>query len=192
MARASLREKIVEAGLHTLHSQGFNGTGVQEITAAAGVPKGSFYNHFASKEALGVEALQRFWEGGAARRAILVDENVPPIERLRRHFRSLAEVVARYDYRKGCLIGNFSAELADQSQPVREGLAEIYANWSAMIETCVRAAQEAGEIRADLDAAKTAAFLVNAWEGVVLRTKVEKTSAPMDQFEDVVFAAIAT
>jgi AcrR family transcriptional regulator len=51
MARPSVKEQIVQAGLKILLDKGFNGVGVQEITETAGVPKGSFYNHFESKEA---------------------------------------------------------------------------------------------------------------------------------------------
>jgi len=59
MPRPNVREKIIDAGLKVLIEKGFNGCGVQDITAAAGVPKGSFYNHFESKEALGGEVVER-------------------------------------------------------------------------------------------------------------------------------------
>src|SRR5579859_3093885 len=62
MARHSLREEIVEAALEQFHAYGFNAAGVKDITDSAGVPKGSFYNHFDSKEALAVVALQRYAE----------------------------------------------------------------------------------------------------------------------------------
>ena len=57
MAKANVRERLLDAGLETLHRCGFNGCGVQEIAETAGVPKGSFYNHFESKEALGAAVL---------------------------------------------------------------------------------------------------------------------------------------
>ena len=60
MPRLNTREEIVQAGLKCLVEKGFNAVGVQEITDAAGVPKGSFYNHFESKEALGVEIVERY------------------------------------------------------------------------------------------------------------------------------------
>ena len=63
MARRNVREQIVEAGLKCLLEKGFNGVGVQEITSSAGVPKGSFYNHFESKEALGAEVIERYGAG---------------------------------------------------------------------------------------------------------------------------------
>src|SRR5262249_43060960 len=68
MPRPSLREQLLTAGLEVLHQKGFNATSVQDITDAAGAPKGSFYNHFESKEALALEALRLYLEKGRARR----------------------------------------------------------------------------------------------------------------------------
>ena len=69
MARPSsqdVRERLLEAGVQTFSKSGFNGCSVQDITDAAGVPKGSFYNHFESKEALGAAALEHYWSEGSA------------------------------------------------------------------------------------------------------------------------------
>ena len=81
MARPNVREKIVDAGLKILIEKGFNGCGVQDITAAAGVPKGSFYNHFESKEALGAEVVERYGRDNP-RRAALADTSIPALRAL--------------------------------------------------------------------------------------------------------------
>lgn len=190
MPQPSTKDKLIEAGLRTLYQRGFNGSAVQDITDAAGVPKGSFYNHFASKELLGLEVLERFWQGSASRRAILSDESRSPVERLRDHFRSVSDMVRRYNFEKGCLIGNFSAELPDQSRQIRDRLATIYAAWTRAIETCVREAQEKGHLRAGSDPKVVAAFLVNAWEGAVLRAKVDKDGDAFDHFDQTVFTLL--
>ena len=192
MPRANVREQLIEAGLQTLHLHGFNGSGVQDITDAASVPKGSFYNHFESKEALALQALERFWQNGAGRRALLGDTSVEPVERLRRYFRGLADTIVHHNFQRGCLIGNFSTELSAESKEIRDRLAEIYAAWSRSIESCVREAEKAGRVQPRLPAAVVATFLVNAWEGAVLRSKVEQDKSPLDQFEHVVFASIFT
>src|SRR5262249_14553694 len=186
MARRSMREEIVEAAVEQFHARGFNGTGVQDITDAAGVPKGSFYNHFESKEKLAVEALDRYWQNGAARRALLSDTSLDPVERLRRYFRGLADVAVRQKFQNGCMIGNFSTELPVQSKEVRDRLAETFAAWSRSLESCVREAEKAGRVRPRLPAAAIASFLVNAWEGAVLRSKVEQDKSPFEQFERVI------
>jgi TetR/AcrR family transcriptional repressor of nem operon len=190
MTRPNVREQLIKAGLQTLHQNGFNGTGVQDITDAAGVPKGSFYNHFESKEDLALHALERYWQNGAARRSLLTDTSIDPVERLRRYFRSMADVAIRQDILKGCMIGNFSTELSAQSPNVRSRLAEIYAAWSRSIEACVREAEKSGRVQARLPAAVIAGFLLNAWEGALLRSKVEQDKSPFEHFEGVVFASI--
>src|ERR1700685_2792635 len=80
MAKYDTKEKIIQAALKALLEKGFNGVGVQEITEQAGVPKGSFYNHFESKDALGVEIVERYGVG-STRRAVLTDKTVRPLER---------------------------------------------------------------------------------------------------------------
>lgn len=186
MPRPNVRDKLIDAGMRTLYQRGFNGCAVQDITEAAGVPKGSFYNHFDSKEALAVEAVERFWQESATRRVMLSDESLPPVERLKQHFRRLNKL----NLDMGCLIGNFSAELAAQSRPVRDRLAMIWAAWSKGIEICVREAADAGQLRPGLVPEDVAAFLISAWEGAVLRAKVDHDQSALERFERVVFAGL--
>lgn len=190
MARPSSREQLIDAGLETLHRQGFNGTSVQDITEAAGVPKGSFYNHFVSKEALALEAVQRFWENGAQRRAPLEDERVDPVERLQHYFRKLAHGAIKDRFRRGCMIGNFSAEMASQSPDIAHRLSDLYKEWSRAIEACVEEAEQAGRLGSGLPAATVAAFLLNAWEGALLRAKVEQSPSALEHFDKVVFSGL--
>ncbi len=192
MPRPSARDKLLDAAVKMLHAHGFNGCGVQDITDAAGVPKGSFYNHFDSKEALGAAALDRYWQDRAcAALRGLSDQDVPALDRLRRYFDTMAAGLAGRGYAAGCLIGNLSAELSDQSRLVCDRLSSVFAGWSRAVETCLRDGQCAGQVRADLDAAALAAFLVNAWQGTVLRARVDKDGAAFRHFHDVVFTAIA-
>ena len=61
MPRASTRERILTEGLRVVHERGFSGASVRDIVQAAGVPQGSFTNHFASKEAFGLEVIERLF-----------------------------------------------------------------------------------------------------------------------------------
>jgi len=191
MAKPNIRGKLLVAGLGTVHSRGFNASSVQDITETAGVPKGSFYNHFKSKEELGTEILDRYWHDVVSPNLpILSDATLSPRERLQSYFDVLAEGLAEQGYLRGCLIGNLSAELADHSLMVRNQLTSLLAEWTSALEHCVREAQEEGEVRTDLDAVTIANFLVNAWEGVVLRTKVDKDEHAPNGFRAVVFSTI--
>jgi TetR/AcrR family transcriptional regulator, transcriptional repressor for nem operon len=189
MARTNVRQKIVDAGLKVLIQKGFNGSGVQDITAAAGVPKGSFYNHFESKEALGAEIVERYARESPRRKA-LKDTTLPPLERLRRHFAGLNKMYADLGYGRGCLLGNFSAELSDQSPLIRERLGALSASWTKDIEDAVRDAQADGSVSSATDPADLAAFLLDAYEGALLRARVEKSGAPLERFVTIAFTRL--
>lgn len=186
MAKANVRDQLLEAGLRTLHAQGFNGSAVQDITQAAGVPKGSFYNHFESKEALALAALELFWANGASRRALLADTSVDPVERLRMHFQKLSAILAKLHYERGCMVGNFSTEMA-ANRDFRERLSQMLADWSRAIEPCLEEAKSAGKLKVQVPPNVLASFLVNAWEGAVLRSKVDTDGTAFEHFEQVVF-----
>jgi TetR/AcrR family transcriptional regulator, transcriptional repressor for nem operon len=189
MPRPNVRQKIVDAGLDVMIGKGFNGCGVQDITEAAGVPKGSFYNHFESKEALGAAVVERYGRDNP-RRATLADTSLPALQRLRAHFERLNEGFAGDAFGRGCLLGNFSAELADQSQLIRQRLSELYLTWSTEIAAVIAEAQADGSISTKALAADLAAFLLDAYEGALLRARVEKSGRAFDRFMTVAFTQI--
>ena len=189
MAKPNVREKLIEAALKTLLAGGFNGVGVQEITDAAGVPKGSFYNHFDSKETLGAEIVERYGMNNT-RRGILLDKNVPPLRRLRTHFKALNDVFIDSKFQRGCLLGNFSAELANQSAVIRNSLANLFERWTEDLEIAIKDAQAEGAVSSDFKAADIAAFLLDAYEGALLRARVQRDRAPFDRFMKLAFERI--
>lgn len=192
MSRSDTREQLLAAGLEALHVSGFNATGVQDIVDAAGVPKGSFYNHFASKDALGAEVVQLYAAKGAARRRMLQDTAVAPLVRLRKYFESLNELGIASGYARGCLLGNFSAELSAQSPAIRDCLATAFGDWTASLAAVIAEAQRAGAVPKTLAPEQLATFLIDAWEGAVMRSKVERNRGPLDTFMAVTFSKTLT
>ena len=185
----NVRERLLNAGVQTFSKSGFNGCSVQDITDAAGVPKGSFYNHFESKEALGAAALEHYWADGACDRLnILSETEGSPLDRLRRYFEQSTVDMASMGFTCGCLIGNMAAEQSDHSPVIAAQLSAIFASWSRRVGDCIRQAQAAGEIRTDADPEKLATFVLNAWEGALLRARIEKGERPLRQFIDLLFA----
>jgi TetR/AcrR family transcriptional regulator, transcriptional repressor for nem operon len=189
MPRPSAREQIVQAGLKCLTSKGFNGVGVQDITDTAGVPKGSFYNHFESKEALGAEIVERYG-ADKRRRELLTDKSIPPLERLRRHYQRLTTACADARFERGCILGNFSAELSNQSEVIRDSLRRLYERWTRDVEATIAEAQEQGAVSKTLTAAELAAFLLDAYEGALLRARVERDSRAFERFMKFAFSKL--
>jgi TetR/AcrR family transcriptional regulator, transcriptional repressor for nem operon len=170
----------VEAALEQFHTRGFHNCSVDDITKAARVPKGSFYNHFPSKDALAIEALQQYQQRSVWRTSD--DAELPPLTRLRNRFEAMREIMERRGYTRGCLIGNMGTELGDLNPAVR---AEVQASLdyrSKATTELLRLAQERGELAGHLDPDILGPFLTNAWEGVVTRTKVCKSAQAMDEF----------
>ncbi len=189
MKQETTRDHLLATGLKIFHAGGFHATGVQDITGAAEVPKGTFYTHFDSKERFGAEVLGRYWERRADRGlALLSDEARSPLERLQAYLESRTQRTGPSD--KGCLIGNFSAELAGGSRLIRDRLAVIFAAWTQMLAGCIREAQAAGELRTTLDPDSLAAFLIDAYEGAVLRTKVDRDPTALRRFHSIIFSTI--
>ena len=189
MKQTGTRDHLIATGLKLLHARGFHACGVQDITAAAEVPKGTFYTHFDSKEQFGADVLGRYWEQRASRaQTILSDESRSPLERLKAYFASKAQVTGPFD--KGCMIGNFSAEMAADSRLMRDRLGAVLAAWTQMLATCIREARAAGELKTGQDPETIAAFLIDAFEGAVLRTKVDRDGTALKRFESIVFSVI--
>src|ERR1700693_4318215 len=95
----TVRDKIVDAALDRFHTLGFNACGVKEIVDKAGIPKGSFYNYFKSKELLAVEVLKVY--AGGSRREMISDKSVAAVHRLRAHYEFLASRYADFGYGTG-------------------------------------------------------------------------------------------
>lgn len=180
MPRPSAKEKILSSAVDTLHARGFNGASVSDIMDAAGVAKGSFFNHYATKEALALEVLDRY--GNNSRMEMLFDKTKPPLERLRGHLTYLADSYEKFGFERGCLLGNFASEMSAAHPPVRELLGSMFAFWCDAVADIVRDAQAEGQINRPIDATKLGNFIVNAWEGVALRMKVVRNRTPADDF----------
>jgi TetR/AcrR family transcriptional regulator, transcriptional repressor for nem operon len=180
MARPSLREKLASSAVDTLHTHGFRGCSIQDITQAAGVPKGSFFNHFENKEDLAIDALHRYLEG--SRPDLLFQEGVPPLQRLKNHFAFLSERLFELGFERGCMLGLFAAEMSREYPRMREELKLVFETWCSGVESVLREAQAAGEIDPRHDPGQLARFLVNAWEGATLRLRITRDRAPIDDF----------
>jgi TetR/AcrR family transcriptional repressor of nem operon len=191
MPKRSLREPILEAGLKVMFTKGYVGAGVRDIVAEAAAPQGSFTNHFRSKEDFAREVLDRYFDD--LKQVIaetLGDAGRRPRERLRRYLDLITSRLARDEFRRGCLIGDFSLEAAPQSEMLRERLVGIFLEWRAPFAACIEEAQSAGEIDGAFAPEELAEFLLSSWEGAILRMKVTRTDEPLERFKRIVFATL--
>jgi TetR/AcrR family transcriptional regulator, transcriptional repressor for nem operon len=174
---------LLDAGLSIFIQQGYNHTGIQEIVDYVQIPKGSFYNYFASKEDFGVQVIHHYAAQVAANLDLALQrEDVDALASLRDFFKQLIASYELKQYREGCLVGNCAAELADASDVIRAALVNALAGWRERTAHLLAQSQANGQVRADLQADFLADFLWNSFEGALLRMKIEKSLAPLEQW----------
>jgi TetR/AcrR family transcriptional repressor of nem operon len=186
-----VRQRLLDAGVGLVHARGFAASGVKDITDAAGVPKGSFYAYFPSKEEFAAAILRHYWSDIEARLLPILVAKAPARARIVGFFHALTDDHEAEDFLLGCLVGNLSLELGGSSEPVRAELLRILDRWDDALAACVRAGQHDSEgIRTDIDAGELAATLIEAWEGAALRGKVIHSRAPYERFEAITVEAL--
>ncbi len=182
----AVRRRLLESGLALIGKQGFAGCGVADITASAGVPKGSFYQYFESKQSYAIELLDDYWSAIEQKHTkVLFDGQYAPLDRIARHFHSIGQDHKHQKYALGCLIGNLGVEIAGAGEDAQAKLREILKRWASLLSDCLKQAQEVGELDRKQDIEELAAVLIESFEGAVMRSKIERSGASFKRFETV-------
>ncbi len=177
---------LLDEGVSMLIEQGYHGTGVKEVLDKVGVPKGSFYNYFESKEQFGAEVIQHYAQRVLENmHALLGKPKGDALSVLKRFFRA---EIRRHDQEglQGCLVGNLGAELGDSKELCQKAMAQGLKGMEEQFASVLARAQEQGTVRSDITAAELGNFLLNAYEGALLRMKVEMSVEPLRKFGTVV------
>jgi TetR/AcrR family transcriptional repressor of nem operon len=172
------RQALVEQGAAGFLTNGYHGTGIKQVLDAVGVPKGSFYNYFDSKESFGRAIIDHHSLCVQRNLAEALGSAADPIAGLRAFFGRLMDDFAQAEFTGGCLIANLGGEL-EGSEVLRESLAGAWHSWRDGVAVALRRAQELGAIRSDIDATELADLLLESWEGAVIRMKIERSLEPL-------------
>jgi TetR/AcrR family transcriptional regulator, transcriptional repressor for nem operon len=189
LPRRSTRNALLKAAMREFLARGFSACSVEDITKAARVPKGSFYNHFKSKQSLAAEIVSEYGKG-VTDRSVLTDPAIAPLTRLKKHFAALNAYFS--GCKDGCLVGKFMAEVSVDTPQIRESLRRVLNVWGEELSSTLAEGQRQGAIRKDLPADDLAAFLIDSYEGAILRTRLEKKPRALECFVKVVFSSITT
>ncbi|RJU02604.1 TetR/AcrR family transcriptional regulator [Arthrobacter frigidicola] len=181
--KSDARERILEASTALFQQRAYASIGVAEICSAAGVPKGSFYYFFPSKQALALEVINAHWIKQGAQWSGILTSSEPALDRLRKLFLATAEVqttaLKGTGSVTGCLFGNLALEVSAQDNPVRERLQQIFEEQIDLIEAAVREGAAAGEF-AGVDPRGAAKSIVAQIEGMVLFAKLFNDPGQLD------------
>jgi len=188
MPKLSHRDRLLQKGFKVVLCHGYSGASVRDIVRAAGVPQGSFTNHFASKEAFTKEVLEGYFamvRGNIQK--TLRNDKLPPLRRLRTWFDVQIAFLKKSRFRSGCLIGNLCIEAGDLSQPMRRRLAQMIREIDGSIIYCLKAAAAARQLPASANPRELARFLHSSWHGAILQSKVDRSIEPLMRFTRMTF-----
>lgn len=177
----SHREKLMREGTKQLYEFGFHGTTVDGILEASGVPKGSFYHHFGSKEAFAKEALDRYMRFQLDLLAQwAAKDDLDTADVITGYFTDMAEAFARSRHQRACLLGKFSTEMAAGSPAFRRVLVADIEQWNAKLVELLRRGRERGDIREDLTLAELADSVLALIQGVFVLALAVRSQSMLD------------
>ena len=178
------RAALIRSGVELMTTYGYISSNIESILKQVGVPKGSFYYYFKSKEEFGktiIASYDSFFTHKLDKHLTNVSIE-SPLARITAFYEDAKKGMAKYDYNRGCLIG----ELIQEESLLPEGYAvlleQVLQNWQAKIENCLLLAKNLNEISSDLNCKLLAAFFWLGWEGAVTRSKLVKKSDPLELF----------
>jgi TetR/AcrR family transcriptional regulator, transcriptional repressor for nem operon len=185
------RDRLLETGLTLMRKHGYGAAGLKEILDAAGVPKGSFYHHFGSKEEFAAAVLDRYVSLADEHcHQVLNNTRQAPLRRLRRYFEDLISMAGQSAPIQGCLLGSMSLEIASDSPRLQTCLSEHFAHWQGPIAQVLREAVTKGDLAASTRPETLAGFVLNSWEGALLRSQADRSDAPLHDFVHFLFNKI--
>ncbi|NER12206.1 TetR family transcriptional regulator [Leptobacterium flavescens] len=175
---------LLEKGSEILWSRGYNGTSVNDIVKAAGVPKGSFYFYFDSKEDFAVKSLERYFAIMFKPAAeVLHNTDASPKQRLLTFYRfRLEKMKGEHECTMGCMACNLGNEMAEHSEQIRNTIVSIESRIKGEIIKVVEEAQQAGEIRSQLSPNQIVSFIEDAGKGALTTMKETQSPFPLDNY----------
>ncbi len=190
--RSDTRRALVWCGTELLTERGFQVTGIDEVLKRVCVPKGSFYHFFKSKDDFGAAVIENYVEYYARKMdRIFNDSSCSPLTRLKTFIDNAKHGMTKFDFKRGCLIGNLGQELASLDNQFRLQLEAVLVSWEERVAACLEEAIQVGEVAKENNAKALSQFFWIGWEGAILRSKLTRSLDPIDQFVSLYFSKVA-
>ena len=176
-----IRQHILDTAKPIILGKGFSAVGLSELLAVAGVPKGSFYHYFKSKELFGEALLDSYFSDYQARLdARLKQKDCSAAERLMSYWSAWLETQSSECIENKCLTVTLSGEVSDLSDTMRVALHNGTNRIIEALAGCIREGAVDGSLPKNIDAQKTALTLYNMWLGATLLTKIRRERSALE------------
>lgn len=187
------REALIEAGIEHLSVHGYHGTGIKQILDEVSVPKGSFYNFFASKEAFVAELIGHYSQDLLSQLSEFMTgagKDLTAVEQLRAIYRYSLKQYALNDFKKSCLVGSIASEISAESEMCRIELERAMKQWLGFYSGVFEQGQKQGLIRDDMNAKDIAGLYWAAWEGALIKMKMSADVEPVKRIMELMLETL--
>lgn len=175
------RESILAHGQRIMAGKGFSAVGINEVLSAAGVPKGSFYHYFGSKDAFGEALLDSYFEEYLAELdATLTAPGLNMAQRLMNYWTFWKDNQLFYDCQGKCLAVKLAAEVADLSESMRRALMRGTTGIIERLARAIEAGAAEGSLSIDSTPREVATSLYQLWLGASVMVKIVRTPQPFE------------
>jgi TetR/AcrR family transcriptional repressor of nem operon len=175
------RQRILDTAQRVMARKGYSGVGINEVLAEAGVPKGSFYHYFASKDAFGEALLQSYFAGYLAEMDDLLERpGSPAAERLAAYWQHWRETQSFDECQGKCLAVKLGAEVADMSEPMRLAMKDGTDAIAGRLARVIEAGRRDGSLPGGGDPGEMGRALYDLWLGASIMAKIQRSLAPLD------------
>ncbi|VWB33377.1 TetR family transcriptional regulator [Burkholderia lata] len=179
---AEVRQHILNIAKPIMLHKGFSAVGLNEILAAAGIPKGSFYHYFGSKEAFGEALLESYFEGYLEHLDNLLKHQAGTgAERLMTYWSNWLHTQCADDPEGKCLAVKLGAEVSDLSEAMRTVLRHGTGQIIERLAGGIEAGLADGSLGGVADPSHTAAILYELWLGATLLEKIHRNRKPLER-----------
>ena len=187
------RVALIEAGIEQLSEHGYHGTGIKQILDVVNVPKGSFYNFFASKEAFVAEVIAHYSRNLLRQLTDFVEGEgkvLTPIDQLRSIYRYSLKQYASHEFKKSCLVGAIAIEISAESEMCRLELDKALKSWLHFFSSVFSQAQSQKLVRDDMSAMDMAAVYWSVWEGALMTMKMSADTKPVKKIMELMLETL--
>jgi len=177
------RAELIRSGLEIITETGYLAAGIEAVIKNIAVPKGSFYHCFNSKQEFGIAVLTAYGAFFAHKLdKLLLDTQLAPLQRLEAFVHDAGAGMAKYDFRRGCLVGNLLQETPLLPETFPAHLMAILQDWEQRVACCLDEAKKRGELSHDAAPHELARLFWSGWEGAVMRAKLFRSAEPLNQY----------
>ncbi|PBI78799.1 TetR family transcriptional regulator [Ewingella americana] len=177
------REALIRSGLEVITETGYLSAGIDTVIKNIAVPKGSFYHYFKSKQDFGMAVLMAYGSFFAHKLdKFLLNTELPPLQRIDDFVAHAGQAMAKFEFRRGCLVGNLLQESPLLPDDFPQTLKAILGEWEIRIAACLEEARQTGDITSTTQTAQLAQIFWSGWEGAVMRAKLFRSADPLNQF----------